>query len=153
MKIHRSFLLEATILLVLSLLVIGIGTSKAGVEDNQEESSNNLAQITNLPTDATVTYSPITPTVVSSTIVISATLTLEPFSTVAIIFPELPYSATPSPTMATKEPVKGIPLPYITSNKPQSWNGSLLNVVIFFWLVLIVFTIFVARKIFQLWIQ
>lgn len=153
MRIRKVFLLEVTILLILSVILIGIGVSKAGDENAHELSSLQLMQITNIPTNATITSSLITQTSVTSTLEISATITLEPYSTVAIIFPELADSATPSPTLATKEPAKGIPLPYIATNNPPTLKESLVYTVIFFWLILIAFTIFVARKIYKLWVE
>lgn len=100
----------------------------------------------------TITNTPPNQTAVTPTPIITATLALESFPTITLIFPELSSSDTPTAS-ATKELDKGVPLSMISSNTPPAGKPGLIYAVIILWLILIIFAIFIARKAYHLWFE
>lgn len=137
--------------MLLSTIIV---QANVGLEDfDVDRSSAPFEQTANSTITPTATSSIDDQTEITPIQLTSSTLTLEPFPTVTMVFPNLPVSATPTNAPATTEPAKGVPLSQISSNNPPMPRTGLFIVIIISWLILVVLAIFIARKASQHWLE
>lgn len=148
---NSSRLLMILIIFVfLSLIILGFQKVKAlepGSDSKQPMMQNQGSTET-----PTIINTPPNQTEITPTSLITATLAVEPFPSITLIFPELSSSTTPTASI-TKDPDKAIPLSRISSNNNPTGKSGLVYAVIILWVILVIFAFLIARKAYALWFE